>query len=358
MGYNCAACTKYIRASQQIQCSKCSCYYHHICVNLADAKNLSEEIKSIWACPMCIAVVPRRDKTNSLAAARASATCSVGPVTAVQHEVSRKISASAPASPLLSIADSNSLSTLASEMRLLREDVGEIKSQMKSLTDHITKCNARLDEHEKNLSQAVERLHVVEERTSIIISLENTISVLREQQKSRAQAFLRNEVEIAGINENPNENPRHMIRVIAQKIGAPLEDRDLDYVTRVGPQRRDEGGSSTEEAVEKLPRPLVVRFLRRYQRDEFLKAGKVNRNLNCADIEVSGARRNIYFNERLTQENRQLFRSARFRCKGSGFKYCWIKNGSVYVRRHEGNPAIAIKNMDELHRVVQSSPPE
>ncbi|KOB64443.1 Uncharacterized protein OBRU01_24253 [Operophtera brumata] len=173
-----------------------------------------------------------------------------------------------------------------------------------------------------------------------------------------ASPGLKNEVEIAGVNEHLNENPRHIIRVIAQKIGSPLEDRDLDYVTRVGPQRRDGGGPSSDESIDKLPRPLVVRFLRRYQRDEFLKLGKTNRNLNCADIEVSGAKRNIYLNERLTQENRQLFLSARFRCKGSGFKYCWIKNGSVYVRRHEGNPAIIIKNMDELHRIVQSPPPE
>lgn len=356
MGYSCAACTKTIRTTQHIKCSRCSSHFHQICVNL---KKLSEEIKLNWTCPLCKAAEPRRDNTNTPVRLAVVGSDEPAPAPTVnQREVSRKITASAPVSPLLPVADSDSLSTMITEMRFLRQDVGEIKSQMKSLTEHITKCNTRLDECENSLALALERLHAVEERSSIVMTLENTITQLRDKESSRAQSYLKNEIEIAGVNENANENPMNIIRVIGQKIGLPLDDRDLDYIARVGPQqRRDVDGVSTDLS-RKLPRPLVVRFLRRHQRDEFLKVGKSKRNLNCSDIEVTGAHRNIYFNERLTQEKRHLFRAARHRCNGSGFKYCWIKNGSVYVRRQEGNPAINIKNMDELLQHVYSSPPE
>ncbi|XP_063828953.1 uncharacterized protein LOC135078285 [Ostrinia nubilalis] len=223
---------------------------------------------------------------------------------------------------------------------------------MTSLAEHITKCNTRLDEYENKLIATEERLHVLEEKSVTINSLQNTITILREQQRSQAQASLRNEVEILGINEITNENPVHIALVISQKIGLPLSDADLDFAKRVGPLRRSKDDPSTGDPTGDQPRPLVVRFLRRHQRDEFLKVAKTKRKLTCSDIEVPGTPRSLYFNERLTHENRQLFRSARHRCKGSGFKYCWTKTGTVYIRKQDGKPAIAIKTMEDLLRHV------
>ncbi|CAG4985231.1 unnamed protein product [Colias eurytheme] len=81
------------------------------------------------------------------------------------------------------------------------------------------------------------------------------------------------------------------------------------------------------------------------------------RSINALDMGLgSTASKNtdIYFNERLTQENRHLFRAARQQTKASGYKYCWIKNGVVYIRKQEGNPAIAIKKPEDLHQLHNS----
>ncbi|CAG5051590.1 unnamed protein product [Parnassius apollo] len=45
---------------------------------------------------------------------------------------------------------------------------------------------------------------------------------------------MRNEVEIVGIPENLGENLNYTILVAATKLGVDLEDKDLDWVTRVG----------------------------------------------------------------------------------------------------------------------------
>ncbi|KAH9628058.1 hypothetical protein HF086_018033 [Spodoptera exigua] len=53
---------------------------------------------------------------------------------------------------------------------------------------------------------------------------------------------------------------------------------------------------------------------------------------------------------------RQLFRSARNAAKEHGYKYCWIRNGAILIRKQEGNPAIHIQNMEELERYMGHAP--
>ncbi|XP_045495950.1 uncharacterized protein LOC123694533 [Colias croceus] len=230
-------------------------------------------------------------------------------------------------------------------MRLIRETVGEIKSQMLSLTEHISKCNLRLDEYDNKLEHHEKR----------ISTLDNIITELKDRMNSNAQVHLRNEVEIIGIPETPNENPAHTFRVITQKLGFPIEESDLDFTTRVGPSR-NYSQNPTKTNFSQSSRPLVVRFLSRNKRDEFLKIGKMKqRSINALDIGLGATELkniNLYFNERLTQENRYLFRAARQQTKVHGYKYCWIKNGVVYIRKQEGNPAIPIKKHEDLHQIL------
>lgn len=216
------------------------------------------------------------------------------------------------------IHGSDDLSTLTSEIKLIRGFIEDIKSHMIELTEHIKQCFSRIDEHEKKLVDTEARLRALDERECEAIMYRNTISDLRQELSTRAQASLRNEIEISGINEFPDENPMHILQVISSKVGAAFDVNDIDYVTRVGPRARDkELINSDQENSKRLPRPLVVRFLRRHNREAFLRAGKSRRNLTCGDIDVNGLSRNIFINERLTQENRQLFRSARQHAKST-----------------------------------------
>ncbi|CAG4942691.1 unnamed protein product [Colias eurytheme] len=87
-------------------------------------------------------------------------------------------------------------------------------------------------------------------------------------------AKLRNEVEIVGVPETPNENPAHTFRVISQKLGIPIEESDLDFIIRVGSLRKySQNIDNTEDNSQQPSRPLIARFLSRNKRDEFLKVG-------------------------------------------------------------------------------------
>ncbi|CAG4985066.1 unnamed protein product [Colias eurytheme] len=322
MACNCGACNKIIKINQHnMKCSKCSHYFHTTCANITDFKKISEEIKLNWTCFLCHPKNPNNNITNTQT-----------------NTLREPLPRSASSSPSDTTKDV-SITDIVHEMRLIRETVGEIKSQMLSLTDHISKCNLRLDEFDTKLERQEVR----------IIMLENTMAEYKERLNSNAQAQLRNEVEIVGIPETPNENPAHTFRIITHKLGVPIEDSDLDFITRAGPPRK-------ENNLNQSSRPLIARFLSRIKRDEFLKIGKMKQHsINASDMGLSATGHknvNIYFNERLTQENRHLFRSARQQTKVCGYKYCWVKNGVVYIRKQEGNPAIAIKKHEDLNQLL------
>ncbi|XP_059052568.1 uncharacterized protein LOC131847119 [Achroia grisella] len=175
--------------------------------------------------------------------------------------------------------------------------------------------------------------------------LKATISSLEKQINSQAQSALRNELEIIGVTETPNENLQHIILQTASKIGVSLTCEDHDWVMRPGNSYAQ--GTQTSNKI--IPRPLIVKFMRRAKREDFLKAAKTRRNITSADIEIQGPARKLYFNEHLTKHNRLFFRDTRSRAKESGYKYCWIKNGIVHIRKHEGRPAIKIRNLSDMH---------
>ncbi|XP_063895918.1 uncharacterized protein LOC135118295 [Helicoverpa armigera] len=246
--------------------------------------------------------------------------------------------------------DPGSFSQLTSEIKLLRDDVGDLKSNIKMLTDLLIQCNQRLELSEKRVTEAETKIQCLEKQVNEIPVLKATIQQLSEQVQSHTKSNLKNQVEIIGINETPNENPVHTILTVAVKLGVDLQDTDIDYVTRSGPRFNNNSEKTSSSPHDNQPRPLVVKFLRNNKRNEFLRAGKTRRNISSENLDIPGPRRTIYFNERLTKEDRQLFRAARLRTKDCEYKYCWIKNGTVNIRKKEGNPAIAIKTMDDLER--------
>ncbi|KAL4711170.1 hypothetical protein ACJJTC_015279 [Scirpophaga incertulas] len=146
-------------------------------------------------------------------------------------------------------------------------------------------------------------------------------------------------------DQMPNPELTTLLAELRQ-LRLELEGTDIEDVIRVGPKssRRTTSPSSS-----RVPRPIVLKLLRRRKTEEVLKAAKARRNLTSEHL-VDGQPMPIFFNERLTHEKRQLFREARKRSKEKGFQYCWCKNGGIYVKRADGKPAMRIfttADMDE-----------
>ncbi|KAJ8733430.1 hypothetical protein PYW08_001728 [Mythimna loreyi] len=331
---NCASCHKVLRTSN-VKCSKCDLLFHVACANAGNHLKLGGETKSSWICTFCQSKATTRGTTPTPTSISEALMPTVNTTTPNSADCYRS-STDAP-------SDTEILRSLNSEIKLLRGDVVDIKTHITSLTEHLTQCYTRLDEYDS-------RIKTLEKREEEIISLNTTIVNLRDQLNAQAQSSLKNELEIAGVNEIKNENPFHIVCVLAHKIGVSLEEQDLDFVSRAGPRRQH-----LKDSAETPPRTLAVRFVRRYKRDEFLKAAKTRRTLTSTDIEIAGTTRNVYVNERLSQGNRQLFRATKLRAREHGYHFCWVKNGAILIRKQEGNPAIRIQNTEDLERYLGSA---
>ncbi|PZC72841.1 hypothetical protein B5X24_HaOG210516 [Helicoverpa armigera] len=340
MANNCASCQKPLRSSN-IKCFKCDQLFHVTCANASNQTKLTNETKATWTCPTCQNKGPK--KTTSPARSVPDSDEPGKNTTASSNKLDQTTVSSRDAPCNNNSSDSEILRSLSSEIQLLRGDVGDLKSHIKYLSEHLTQCYSRLEEYDT-------RIKTLEKREEEIIALNNTITNLRDQLNSQGQASLKNELEINGIDELKNESPLHIVRVMAHKIGVTLEEYDIDFVSRVGPRRQKTDSSDAP------PRNLAVRFVRRYKRDEFLKAAKMRRSLTSTDIDIAGPTRNIFVNERLTSSNRQLFRATRNAAKAHGYKYCWIRNGAILIRKQEGNPAIHIQNMEDLEHHMGRAP--
>lgn len=249
----------------------------------------------------------------------------------------------APPSP-----PSTDLQVLTSEIRLLRQDVLVLREHLAELATSLASCHSRLDEANSHLTQANNRIKMLEEREVEVASLRSQVTVLQELLQTQSQFSLRSELEIVGIPETDNESVGHIALLTAAKVGVTIQDTDIDWTARVGPRR-------APDSTNKLPRPIVVRFVRRTKRDEVFRAAKARKGLTTKDFNTGEKEHRIYINERLTKENRWLFREARRRIAEADFKFCWTHNGNVFVRKREGNPAIQLRSQAKLDEILGTS---
>lgn len=258
----------------------------------------------------------------------------------------RKKSISKPQDSPVASNDDNNLQALTNEIRAMRRDLEDFRINVSS----------RLEAVSSALLESTKKINAIETKQEALerknLDLEAMMQTLQGQIASQAQQALNNEVEILGVHEVKGENPIHLALVTAQKIGMTLDINDIDHVARVGPQRKSTGELNEDIT---LARPIVVRFTRKITRDNFLVEAKLRRTLNSKDIVDVGPGRKIYVNERLTAANRQLFRAARQRATECGYKFCWVKNGSIYVKRKEKRcPVLRISLPNDIHLLVTS----
>jgi ribosomal protein L37AE/L43A len=387
---SCSGCLLNLALGEEvIKCTSKGCKqtFHSACTN---SSRLTQDEVNIWICPDCSAKArkggdnsgtpvrnctenvtmrkkvihlqqkPGSHKSNAATAAAASnaATAAAASKAATTAAAASNAATTAAASKAATAAAASNtaaaaagidggLQSLSSEMNLLR----------KSATDVWDSFRTRLDELCEKISSLDGRIKSLEKIEDENIMLKAKVAELQGQLDNHTQASLRNELEILGLEELTNENPYHLVLTTAVKLGVDLADTDLVHVSRVGPKRR--GASDGVEAPPRhLPRPLAVAFVRRTKLDEFVKHAKARRNIKSKDIvESSGHDSAIYVNERLTNTNRRLFRNSRVFAREHGYRHCWVRNGTIFVRKQDamyGSPAIRIKSDQDLLRLSNS----
>lgn len=240
------------------------------------------------------------------------------------------------------------------EVNAMRAEIRELRQESADFRASVSSCFERLDTMENRVSAIEQRFEDRQLGTSD--RLEATIAELKSQLNERDQELLLNDVVISGVPETRGENVVHIVNLIAQKLGTPIDERDIVVAERVGPlnPNRIEGDSAPAR-----PRSIVVRLTRRAARTHLLSAARVRRNLSTTDIGAGGGSgggaqvppRKVYINERLMRSNAKLFHSAREAGKRLQFKYVWTKEGRIFVKKEDGSHVQRVRSDKDIDKI-------
>lgn len=345
----CGACRKAIRSkgdpskdSATIGCGKCAVRYHTTCLSLS-----REELKHLRApgntfiCPAC--KVNNRAPISDSTPIRASGV----PALAVQISGDPTFEGDVEVRPSTPIDSDKVMASFTLALRQLQDAFSNMKKDMVSFTSSLNSTTDDIFEFRqeiRDLQGQVKELHRYKTEAD---GLRVEVSELRRELAMHKQHLCSKEVELSGITEHKQENLSQIVSVLSVKLGVDLDQRDVDNIQRVG--RR--GGESDSED---RPRPIVVTLTRRAPRDKLLQAARVRRGLNTDDLNIAGKPRRVFINERLTRENRILFGRARALGKEMKYRFVWVSNGNIFMRRSESTSVFHVTSEQCLSKLRDS----
>ncbi|CAB0015892.1 unnamed protein product, partial [Nesidiocoris tenuis] len=238
------------------------------------------------------------------------------------------------------------MSQLLKEIRALSKSyanhTSEYKHELKDLKDHLNKYSDAIERNTdtinrlcSDVSAMSESIGEVKQRCTI---LEKKVTLLEGLIWDNEQSALNNCVEIAGVPEVEGENVIQIVTTIGAALKVEIPELMIsNCFRRASPAHSNQFGQ------------IFVSFLRKTDKDKLIKASRMQRNLTSRDLNfISGESSKIYINHSLTFNKRKLLNAAKIFRQENHFKYVWVKNGNIFVRKDEGTKAYLIRTTDDL----------
>ncbi|RZF35706.1 hypothetical protein LSTR_LSTR009574 [Laodelphax striatellus] len=304
----CKSCNKPLRSGRAIEvsCSKCKSKFHHYCVGLKpdEAKCIMDN-NGTWNCEVCTSNV--------------ILTC-----------------------PTVETTDDSSTSEEPLVINLLKEMKGDMRRMELDLGNSIERCHMdvadilqKLKVQEKQLNICLEK---IESQALQILKLKEDNESLHRSLSDLQQYSRTNCIEIHNYPVVPNENIVEVVKEIGKALDYPISEQQIDNCHRL-PTRKTN-----------IPPPIIVKLVRKIDKDGLLNKRRIKRDFSTRHLGLSSDCP-IYMNESLSEERRKVFAAVRKMKTDKGFKYLWIRNGRILVRKTEGQPVIVLEHLTDISKL-------
>ncbi|XP_046684669.1 uncharacterized protein LOC124370428 [Homalodisca vitripennis] len=248
------------------------------------------------------------------------------------------------------------LEVQAEQGKLSLEDVmqaiNEIKSDQKVIIADFNKSHESLDtklaetaailrsqvDEMKKYREGMEKLEAENK------ALRNEIAALETRVEEQEMYSRRNCIEIQGIPEEPTETVDDVVDIVVKvgkAVNMDINATMIDACHRLGKKN---------DAARRGPRGIIVKFVRRLDKEELQKRKHQKRDLPTRHLGMA-MDSTIYLNESLTPSRRRLYALARQAKKDKGYKYVWHRGGKVFLRKEDNAPVIQVCNQADLERL-------
>ncbi|KAJ8937221.1 hypothetical protein NQ318_005925 [Aromia moschata] len=230
--------------------------------------------------------------------------------------------------------------------------MSDVKSQLESLrkaqdklVDSVTFCSDKVTDFEASLKQISDNMKIIENLKQSNENLKQQVCKLTSKVNELEQYSRLNNIEIQGVPVKNNENVLNIVENITKFLNVKIDPTQVEYAHRVQSQKRDNTNNVKN---------IIVRFTSRKLKDEVLSAVKTKRQaigLTSPGLKIEGVSQRLFLNEHLTSENKLLFKEARDAAKTKKYKYVWVKNCNIYVRKTDDSRVKSIRSLDDVNSI-------
>lgn len=234
------------------------------------------------------------------------------------------------------------LNQLLQKMDVLSNNMLEIKNNHTDIMKSLKFYGDKIDEFSKKIEKVDAMAKSVDGVINDISSLKTEYSQVRSELELLHQQGRMNNIEICGIPERKGENIISILKKVTEIINCPVESSEIVEIHRV--MRFSVKDDNKNDSAHKN---IVVKFSSKDVKDRIMQAVKVIRNkgLFINDINSNWSENErFYINEHLTPFFKLLYKKARQFCISNKYKYCWVKDAKIFIKKSDNNQAVLIKN--------------
>ena len=226
-------------------------------------------------------------------------------------------------------------------MEFMKSMKSDMQREIQDLKESVNFCSDKITDFESKLAKLNEYFKITELLKTENNKLKQKVGALTKKVGALKSTLRSNSVEIQDIPEKSNENLISITKAIENFLKFNFEDNMIDTVFRVQTQ------------VENKPKNIVLKFVAKLQRDRFWQAAKAVRSQkeHQKDFKLTGVADRFYINEHLLPQTKLLLKRTREVAKEKFYKFTWVQNGNVLVRKAEKSKIVHIQNAEDLGKL-------
>ncbi|KAF9421020.1 hypothetical protein HW555_003003 [Spodoptera exigua] len=331
---------------KSIKCPICGKSYHYDCLLLkAPPKDAGA-----WKCPTCLSDTPKVHRDDST------------PVRNISTTRGAKRPAIGSPSPPAVLSDIDELRCVIKQIMqdefrhmlakfnavivsTINKELEPVKREMQGIIESVSFMNNTFEDLRREHQSSMDTIKNLESKNLELVS---TVNALNDRLTNLEQQSRSNNIEVQCVPENKNENIISIVSQLTRVVSCEIKEKDIINCSRVAKLNPSSN----------RPRSIVVQLASPRIRDQILAAtikyNKLNPQdkLNCSHLGYGGSKSAVYVTEHLSPTNRALHAAARIKAKENGYKYVWVRNGKIFVRKAEGTESIQIKCKNTLSKIV------
>lgn len=310
---NCAVCCE--KFNDGVQCSLCKKHLDFGCANISEStyRRMKAEKRAAWRCSSC--------QAGSSASSQSSART---PEPASLDKIMEKL---------------NSMELKLVDLPKLISDIKGIKGNITNLQDSCQGAINRIEEFASRIEDVEARVTCLEASLSDIVEVKSQIFTCLRNDMTRDQLSRLNNIEIKGVPFKKSENLFDIIEKLGVSINYKVAKVQINYVSRIPTYSGNE-------------KSIVVSFLNRYVKEDFVASARLLKSLSAADIGFKNDQGRIYVNDHLSPEYKKLLTRTKQRAKEKSYQFTWVKFSKIHVRKNDASHVITIKSESDLNKLV------